>query len=368
MAKRIFLVLGVLVVIFGGIPGLKYLQIQGMIKQFSQPRPPATVASVQVGAEQWRPRLQAVGSLVAVNGVEVSSEVDGVVHTIHFRSGEQVQEGEPLLRLDDTVDRAALEALRAAAHLSRVQFKRASDLLPKKAVSQSTYDEAKATYDADLAKVEEQRSRVARKTIRAPFTGQLGIRRVDLGEFLKAGVPIVRLEALDPMYVDYSLPERFLPRLVVGQEVQVRVDALPGETFNGKIAALESGINEGTRSIMVRAELANPEGRLRPGMFADVLTLQDDMKEVLTVPRTAVSYNTYGNFVYVMEATDKEGQWTVQRRQVNTGEIRAGRVVVEQGLGAGDTVVRAGLVKLRDGMTVQVDNSVQLDDAGVSHE
>jgi membrane fusion protein (multidrug efflux system) len=368
MAKRILLVLVVLVVIFGGIAGLKYLQIQGMIKQMSQPRPPATVASTQVRAEQWRPRLQAVGSLVAVNGVEVSSEVDGVVYAIHFRSGEQVQAGEPLLSLDDTVDRAALQALRAAARLSEVQFKRAADLLPKKAVSQSSYDEAKATYDADLAKVEEQRSIVARKTIKAPFSGELGIRKVDLGQFLKAGTPIVRLESLDPMYVDYSLPERYLSNLSVGHEVNVRVDALPGKVFSGKIIALESGIDEGTRSIMVRAQLANPETYLRPGMFADVITLQDNVKEVLTVPRTAVSYNTYGNFVYVMETTDREGQWTVKRRQVSTGETREGRIVVEKGLATGDTVVRAGLVKLRDGMTVQVNNEVTLDDAGVSHE
>jgi membrane fusion protein (multidrug efflux system) len=368
MAKRILLVLGVLIVIFGGIAGLKYLQIQGMIKQFSQPRPPATVASVAVLAEQWRPRLQAVGSLVAVNGIEVSSEVDGIVAAIHFTSGKRVAEGEPLLRLDDTVDRAALEALRAAARLAEVQFKRASDLLPKKAVSQSTYDEAKAAYDAALAKVVEQRSIVARKTIKAPFSGELGIRKVDLGQFLKAGTAIVRLEALDPMYVDYSLPERYLPRLAVGQQVNVAVDALPGETFNGKITALESGIDEGTRSIMVRAQLANPDGHLRPGMFAEVKTLQDEFQNVLTVPRTAVSFNTYGDFVYLMEATDKEGQWTVNRHQISTGDTREGRVVITRGLAAGDTVVRAGLVKLRDGMTVQVNNSVKLDDAGVSHE
>jgi len=368
MLKRILIVLGVLVLIFGGIAGIKVLQIQGMIKQMSQPRPPDTVASVEVRAEQWRSRLHAVGSLVAVNGVEVGNEVDGVVREILFRSGEQVAEGEPLLRLDDEVDLAALEALRAAARLAEVQFKRATDLLPKKAVSRSAYDEAKAIYNAALAKVAEQRAIVARKTIRAPFSGLLGIRKVDIGQFLKAGASIVRLEALDPMFVDYSLPERYLPRLAVGQEVRIRIDALPGETFTGSIKALESGIDEGTRSIMVRAALANPGGRLRPGMFADVQTLQDEIRDVLTVPRTALSYNTYGNFVFFMEKTDKEGQWQVKRRQVSTGEAREGRVVVEKGLAAGDTVVRAGLVKLRDGMTVQVDNSVKLDDARVGHE
>jgi membrane fusion protein (multidrug efflux system) len=366
MAKRISIVIVVLLLIFGGIFGFKFLQIRQMMSQMSQPRPPATVASSEVRIEQWQPTLQAIGSLVAVNGIEVSSEVDGVISEIHFESGQQVQRGDPLVRLDDNVDRAALEALRAAARLAEVQFKRATELLPKKAVSKSSYDESKAAYEAALALVHEQQARVARKTIRAPFSGLVGLRLADLGQFLKAGAAIVRLESLDPLYVDYSLPERYLPRLALDQQVRIRVDALPDETFTGTLTAMDAGIDEGTRSIKLRATISNTDGRLRPGMFAEVETLQGETTEVLTVPRTAISFNTYGNFAFVIEQQD--GKQVVKRRQLTTGDIREGRVVIREGLQAGEQVVRAGLVKLRDGQAVQIDNSVELKDAEVSHE
>lgn len=367
MLKRLFFVLLLLGAVFGGISYWKYQQYQQFKAQMSHPRPPATVASAEVAAEHWQSVLRSVGSLVAVNGTEVTTEVAGIVNRIRFSSGQAVEKGAVLITLDDTVDRATLLGLRADQRLAEVQFHRAADLLPRRAMSQSDYDAAKASYDSARAKVKEQQAKIDKKTIRAPFAGLLGIRRVNLGEFLSPGTAVVELNALDPIYVDYALPERYFRQLAPGQQVELRLDAYAGETFRGKVTAVDSGVAKGTRTINVRAELANPGRRLRPGMFAEVLTLEGGRREVLTVPRTAVSFNTYGDFVYVIEQ-DGSGKLNVRRRQVQIGEAREGRVVVRKGLAAGERVVRAGLVKLRDGQPVQIDNSVQLDDAGIAHE
>lgn len=367
LAKRLVIVIVSLVLLIGAIVGIKVFQFQQMMARMSQPRPSATVAATEALIETWRPALNAVGSVVAVNGIQVTTEVAGVVSDIRFTSGGEAAAGEVLARLDDRVDQAALQALRAEQRLAEVKFKRTADLLSRQAISKSDYDEAKANFDAARARVAQQEEIVAKKTIRAPFAGRLGIREVDLGQFVEPGKPIVSLLALDPIFVDYALPERDFSRLAVGQEVQVRVDAYPGEVFVGAVSAVASGLQEGTRSVRVRATLPNADGRLRPGMFAEVQTLQPEAQEVITVPRTAVSFNTYGNFVFVL--TEGEGGGlVVKQRQVSTGAVREGRIVVTQGLQAGERVVRAGLVKLRDGMPVQIDNSVELKDAEVTKE
>lgn len=359
MLKRFFVVLLFLAVIIGVIGGLKYQQFQQMQAQLSQPQPPATVASAQASHASWVRSLRSVGSLVAVNGVSVSSEVAGTVSRIAFESGQRVSEGDLLLQLDDTVDRATLAGLKADRRLAEVQLERARNLLERKAISKSEFDEAKAKYDAAEARVEEQREIINKKSIRAPFDGLLGIRRVDVGEYLQPGSQIVSLQALDPIYVDYSLPERHFSRIAVGQTIEVRLDVYPDEVFNGRIIALDSGVDEGTRSIGIRATLAN-DGRLRPGMFAEVLTLEEGAQQVLTIPRTAVSFNTYGDFVFRIVEGD-EGSLKVARTQIETGDVRAGRVAVTKGLEAGDRVVAAGQVKLRDGQAVKIDDSVELD-------
>lgn len=363
--KRLILVLLLLAVIFGGIFGWKYRQLQQMQAQMSQPQPPAAVAATTVEQEAWQPTLRAVGSLVAVNGVAVSTEVAGVVSGVAFESGETVERGDVLIRLDDSVDRAALTGLQADRELARVQFERTQDLLERRALSRSEFDEAKARFDAARAAVTEQRARIALKTIRAPFGGLLGLRRADLGEYLSPGARIVQLQALDPIYLDYAVPESQFNRLRVGQQVEARMDAVPGESFRGSISAIDSGIEAGTRTVTVRATLPNPEGALRPGMFAEVETLEGEPQPVLTVPRTAVSFNTYGDFAFLIAEGD-DGELTVERRALTTGATRQGRVVVEDGLADGDRVVRAGLVKLRNGQRVTIDNSVELDDAQVT--
>ena len=367
MKKPLLIVVVLLVVLLGGIFGIKQWQNYSMQAQMSQPFPPPVVAATEVKLENWVPTLRAVGSLVATNGIDVAAEVGGIVKEIVFTSGEQVEAGTILIRLDDTVDRAALDALRADRRLAQIKFNRQKDLLKKKVTSQSDYDASKASFEAASARVAEQEAIIDKKVIRAPFSGLLGIREVDLGQYLEPGTRIVGLEALDPIHVDYTLPERNLHQVAVGQGVEVKLEAVPGEIFRGNVSAIDAGVNQGTRTLRIRATLPNSDQRLRPGMFAEVHTLQAQSQQVLTVPRTAISYNTYGDFVYLI--TQQEGgPLMVKRQQVISGESRAGHVAIQQGLQAGDRVVRAGLVKLRDGMPIRIDNQVELQDARISGE
>jgi len=336
--------------------------------QTSKPRglPPAVIASTEVTEELWQPTLQSVGSLVATSGTQVSTEVNGIVSEIVFRSGQPVKKGQVLVRLNDSVDVAALEALRAERQLFEIQFKRASNLLKKRVTSKSEYDEASARFDASRARVKQQQAIIQRKVILAPFSGEAGIRQVDLGEYLEAGTPIVSLQALDPIYVDYTLPERYLTQVKTGQQVNLKLDALPGKDYSGKVSALNPDVDTRTRTLKVRATLANPDGVLRPGMFTEVQTITGKAEPVLTLPYTAISFNTYGNFVFVITKNDT-GMSTVKRTAVETSETRNGRVKVSN-LPIGTQVVRTGLVKLRDGIPVKVDNQVQLNDKVISGE
>ena len=256
--------------------------------------------------------------------------------------------------------------MRAERRLTEIQFNRAKDLFKKRVSSKSEFDEAQARFDAAKARVKQQEEVIKRKVIRAPFSGLAGIRQVDLGQYFEAGSPIVGLRALDPIYVDYTLPERYLTRIQPGQKVMVRLDAIPSQVFNGEVSAVNSGVDTGTRTLKVRATLANPDKIMRPGMFAKVDTITGDAQPVLTLPRTAISFNTYGNFVYVINKSD-EGPMTVKRTSVEIGEVREGHVVVKN-LQEGVQVVRAGLVKLRDKMPVKVDNQVELNDAEIQSQ
>lgn len=367
MSKTWKTIISLLVVVVVVSAGYLYWQKRAQQGAGSQGFPPSVIASTRVQQEHWQPTLQSVGSLVAINGIDVSTEVSGIVSRIVFKSGQPVEQDQVLIRLDDSVDEAALEALRAERKLAEVQFSRARDLLKKNVLSKSEYDEAKARYDAARARVKEQEAIIRRKVIRAPFAGLAGIRQVSLGQFIEAGNPIVGLQALDPVYVDYTLAERYLTRIQPGQRVKVQLDALPGRNFEGEVSAVNSGVDTGTRTLKVRATLDNSEGIMRPGMFAQVETVTGDPQPVLTLPRTAISFNTYGNFVFVINENE-QGQLQVRRTPVETGEVRGGRVVVRKGLQVDTRVVRAGLVKLRDGAPVKIDNSVELDDAEISGE
>jgi len=357
--KRLILVVLLLVVIFGGIFGWKYYSGAKMAAMMSRPHPPAVIASAEVQVESWQPYLHAVGSVTATQGIFVTTEVAGQVREILATSGQQVAAGDVLLHLDDSVDEADLKGLIAQRTLAKLQFERARKLLKDKSVSRSDYDESRANLDSAEAAVAAKRALIRKKTIRAPFTGQLGIADINLGQYLSPGDAIVPLQALDPIYVDYQLPERHLSHVRVGQAVEVEVQAWPGRRFKGAISAINPGVDPGTRTLRLRATLDNPEQLLRPGMFAEVSTVLPRRDNILTLPRTAVTYNPYGESVFVVQRND--AGMVVQNRPVKTGEVRAGRVEIIEGLQAGDTVVAAGQNKLRNGQPVNVDNSVQLD-------
>lgn len=352
MLARFALVILTLLAIIGGLAFLKYSQIQKEMADFAQPRPAPTVSATQVKSEVWEPRLAAVGTVQAVQGVDVNNQVPGQVQEIAFESGARVSKGQLLVRLDDEVDKADLEGLEAAERLAELKLSRNSKLLKDRAVAQGDVDEITAQLDQARAQVRAKKATIDKKQIRAPFSGQLGIRQVNLGQYLAAGSAIVSLQALDPAFVDYSLPERHLGQLDVGQSVRVRVAAYPDRTFEGKIEAISPAIDRGTRNLRIRARLANPDLALRPGMFARVTTLLPVAGPVLTLPREAVTFNTYGDAVYLIREVDGKPQ--VQRRQIRTGDVRGGRVAVLEGLSEGDRVVLAGQVKLTNGQNVQI--------------
>lgn len=359
MIKRLLLTLAALIVVFGGIFGWKYYQLRQFQAKMSQPPPPATISSATATTEQWQPTLDAVGSLVAAQGVSVNNEVAGHVSRILFDSGQRVEEGEALVQLEDSSDRAELDGLVAERHLAELQFERTKTLFQKSTVSRADYDEAHAKLESAQARVVAKQALIRKKTVRAPFSGQLGIRQVNLGQYLPPGSEIVLLQQVDPIYADYSLPERFYDQVSPDQKIELTVQAYPDRVFSGRIAALNPGIDPGTRSIRIRARLENPENLLRPGMFASINTLLPQRRDVLTVPRTAVTYNPYGDAVFVIVEQDK--QLVVENRTIETGDVRGERIEVVEGLKPGDRVVSAGQVKLRNGQAVEIDNSVKLE-------
>jgi len=357
-ASRFLIAIIFLGVVLGGIFGYKFYQFGQMQEMLSQPQPPVEISAIEAKAESWTPSIKAVGSIKAVNGIEVANEVPGIIENINFESGDTVKQGSILIRLNTAIDEAAVRTRRAEAHLAEQEFKRISDLLPKRAVSQSQYDESKANFDAAQARVNEADAQLSKKVIRAPFDGTLGIRMVDQGEYIATGTPIVEINMLDPIYVDYTLSEKNLPNVARDYSVVATVAAVPEQQFEGKVSAINTSVNPETRTVRVRATLSNPDNLLRPGMFATILTKQPKDNEVVTIPRTAVSYNTYGDFVFAVEEND-EGDLIVNRRTITTGQTRDKRVAVLSGLEASEKVVSKGLLRLRAGQKVKIQDESQ---------
>ena len=352
-AFRFVIVIILLGVVLGGIFGYKYYQSGQMQEQMSQPEAPTKISAVKSQTESWTPLIKAVGSIEAINGIEIANEVPGVVETINFESGDTAAKGDVLIRLNAEIDEAALRTRRAEAQLAEQEYKRLSDLLPKRAISQSKFDEAKANFDAARARVNEAEAQLSKKVIRAPFDGKLGLRMVDQGEYIATGTSIVEINMLNPIYADFTLSEKDLPLISNGYEVIATVAAIPDQTFKGRVSAINTSVNPQTRTVRVRATLDNTDELLRPGMFATINTRQPEDRQVITVPRTAISYNTYGDYVYVVTEND-DGQLVVDRRTVESGDVRDGQVAVTRGLEAGEQVVAKGLLRLRAGQTVTV--------------
>jgi membrane fusion protein (multidrug efflux system) len=342
---------------------VKALQISAMGAMAAKMTPPATtVTSAPVKEEDWAPRLTAVGSVSAVQGANVSTEFAGVVSEIDFENGAEAKKGEVLMKLDASQEEALLRSAEADAELARTDLERARDLAIKKVVSGAEFDSAQSKFTRLNAVVDQMRSSIAKKTVIAPFDGQLGIRQVNIGQMINAGQQVVALTALDPVYVDFALPEQNLSQLTKNLEVTVRSDAFPGRQFKGKLTAINSMVDPVTRNVPLQATLQNPDHALHPGMFAKVEVALAETKKTIVIPGAAVSYAPYGDSVFVIEKqkdpkTGKESE-ALRQQFVRIGEARGDFVAVTEGLKAGQTVVSTGVFKLRNGMAVTVNNDL----------
>ena len=363
MTKRIiFTILGVLVII-GILSGIKGLQIQRMIAIGSQSTPPPeTVTTAVVRSESWEALITSVGSLEAVQGVMLTAELPGKIVRIAFEPGTKVQAGDLLLQQDTSSEEAQLRAAEATVRLAKLELERSSKLLGKKAVAQAKYDSDDAQYKQAVAQIDGIRASIRKKTIRAPFGGSLGIRLVNLGQNLNEGEPIVSLQTIDPIFVNFSLPQQQLAQVKPGLKVRVTADAFPGQAIEGEITAISPEVDAATRNIRVQATVANSQERLRPGMFVNVAVVLPSREEVLAIPTTAVLYAPYGDTVFVVDAkkSDKgvEPISVVKQKIVQLGEKRGDFVASVSGLDKGETIVSTGVFKLRNGQAVVVDNTL----------
>jgi membrane fusion protein (multidrug efflux system) len=365
MTKRMIIMLATVAVVLGLIFGFEAILRPMFIKKFiaTLANPPQTVSDTTATAQDWQKQLKAVASLRAVRGADLSAQVGGIVAAVHFESGSDVAEGAPLLELAQSDDLAKLDSLKATAALAQITFDRDQRQLKAQAVSQQVVDSDAQNLKSANAQVAEQQATVDYKSIRAPFAGKLGIRQVDVGQYLAPGTTIVTLQALDPIYADFTLPQQAVAQVAVGQKVSVTVDAFPSETFTGTIAAINSKVDTTTRNVQMRAALSNPDHRLLPGMFAVVLIDIGAPQSYVTVPQTAITYNPYGSTVYIVDDKGKDANGAAQlvARQVfvTTGDTRGDQVAVVKGIDAGQTVVTAGQLKLRNGSILKIDNTVQ---------
>src|SRR5712672_2082687 len=353
--------IGLLAAIIVFVVGIKILQI---VKMTSTPMvmPPTTVSSVTVKEEDWAPRLTAVGSVSAVQGAVVSAELAGVVSEITFENGGDAKKGEVLMKLDASQEEALLRSAEAEAQLAQTDLERSRDLAMKKVVSSAELDSAQSKFRRLNAVVDQVRSSIAKKTLIAPFDGQLGIRQVNVGQMINSGQPVVPLQSLDPVFADFALPQQYFSKLSQGLEIRVTTDAVPGRVFNGKLTAVNSMIDVATRNVTVQATLENPDHVLRPGMFAKVEVVLPEKGRALVIPGSAISYAPFGDSVYVIEKkkdpkTGKESQ-TIRQQFVRVGEARGDLVSITNGLKPGEMVVGTGVFKLRNGMSVTINNDL----------
>jgi len=341
--------------------GIKAMQIRKMMSS-PQGMPPTTVTSAEVKAEHWAPTLSAIGSVSAVQGATISTELGGVVSEIAFKNGGEAKKGDVLVKLDTSSEEAQLRTAQAELELARADLERARDLAARKVISKAEIDAAESKSKQKEGAADNLRALITKKQVRAPFDGQLGIRQVNVGQMINAGQQVVALTALDPVYVDLALPEQHLSQLSQGLEVRVRADALPGREFKGKLTAINSMIDSATRNLPLQATLENPDHALRPGMFAKVNVMLPVKKSVLAIPATAISYAPYGDSVFVIEKKKdpKSGRESQVLRQqfIRTGETRGDFVTVTDGLKGGEVIVSSGVFKLRNGMEVTINNDL----------
>lgn len=368
------ILLGVVFILLAGVIGgfayFEYVMKPEIIKKavLGQARPTAAVMAEVATAESWRRSVPAIGTLSAVQGIDVAPEAAGIIQSIGFRSGEEVEEGTLLVELDDDTEQASLKAAQAQLRNSQVGLTRQRELLDRGNTSRSSYDTAVASRDSNAAEVERIRALIAEKSILAPFAGRLGISKVDLGQYVSAGTVMVSLQQLDPIYVDFPIPEQQLDLIKVGDDVELNVDAFPKGKFSGKVTTIDSRVEQSTRNILVRAELANPDKQLLPGMFANVRVLAPKPQDLVAIRRTAITYSLFGDTVFVAkpDAADAEKdkkdasadaksalpEYTLEQRRVTLGEQRGDLIAVLDGVKAGEHVVTGGQNKIFNGQKV----------------
>ncbi|PYV92662.1 MAG: efflux transporter periplasmic adaptor subunit [Acidobacteria bacterium] len=363
MVRRMLLMLGVVLLVLGGLAFVKYRQVQTAVaasKSFQLP--PEAVTSIVAKQSPWPNTIGVIGTMEAVHGVTVSADLPGTVAKINFESGKSVQGGEILVELDTRQERAQLASLQAQHELSSLNYDRAKNLSNAGVVSRQDYDRANADQRQTEANVAEVKATIERKIIRAPFSGILGLRKVNLGQYLAAGAPIVSLQSLDPIYVDFGIPQEAALKVQVGRQLVVTSDDLPGREFRGQVTALDSLVDQTTRNIQVQATLRNPGGKLKPGMFVQVDATSGAPGNFVTLPASAISYAPYGDSVFVItDMKDPKGQTYrgVRQQFVKVGPARGDQVAILSGVKPGEEVVTSGVFKLRNGAAVQVNNKVQ---------
>ena len=363
MAKRMILMLTLMAVLIAGLGFVKFRQIQAAVAQNAnfQP-PPEAVTTIVAKQEKWPATLEVIGTAVAVQGVTVSADLPGTVERIAFESGKSVNAGDVLVELDTRQERAQLAAMEAQRDLARINFNRMQQLVKQGVIAQSEYDNVTAQQKATEAQVGEIRATIARKTIRAPFSGILGLRQVNLGQYLAAGEAVVPLQSLNPIYVNFGVPQQVAANVPVGRSLRVKSNDVGGSEFTGRVTAIDSVINEATRNVQVQATLTNPRGKLRPGMFVQVAVVTGAERPVIAVPASAINYAPYGDSVYVVsDLKDPSGKAYrgVRQQFVKLEGARGDQVAVISGINPGDEVVTSGVFKLRNGAAVQVNNKVQ---------
>ena len=362
MAKRLILVLGVMAVVIMALGFAKFRQIESAVHAGAFQPPPEAVTSIVTQREQWPASMTAIGTIEAVHGVMVSADLPGTVARINFDSGKAVREGEILVELDTRQERAQLASLEAQRDLAKVNFGRMQELVNAGVISRMDYDQATAQQKATEANVAEIRATIDRKTIRAPFSGILGIRKVNLGQYLPAGSPVVSNQSLNPIYVNVGVPQQAAAQVHVGRNLRVTTEDVAGKVFAGSVTAIDSEVDPTTRNIQVQATLSNPEGKLRPGMFVQVDMPLGASRSVIALPASAINYAPYGDSVFVItDLKDPTGKLYrgVRQQFVKVEGARGDQVAVISGLNPGEEVVTSGVFKLRNGAAVQVNNKVQ---------
>lgn len=363
MKKRMFIAVVLLGLVFGGIFGYNAF-VSHMTQQFfaNQPAPVHTVTATRATADTWQPGIASVGTLNAVQGSDLASEIAGKVTEVAVADGAEVEAGDVLVRLDSEGLTYALRGAQAETRLAEIELERQQRLRRQQANSEADVDRADSELAQARAEVGQIQAELDKKTIRAPFSGRIGIVEVDEGQFVDVGASIVTLQTLDPILVDFTVPQRDLGRITTGRPMVARVDAWPGHEFSGEVTAISPKVERRTRNVDVRARMGNPDGVLRPGMFVDVQVLLPQQEDVITLPQTAISYNPYGDSVFLVhesETGEGETELTVERKFVQTGTTRGDQVAIVQGIEEGDRVVTSGQLKLRNGSKVMIDNSIE---------